>query len=310
MNWRKLGHVYCPDGSRPWARTHALMPTAQLVDGERLRVYYAGLDDKMRGHIGVLELDANDPQSILYDADKPVLSPGRNGAFDDCGVNPSCIVRTDNGEFLYYLGWHRGAHEPYSIFAGAARILPGRDDAPGPTLERVRETPVLGKSDSESVLRSATTIVPKDGRFTCYYVAGDRWVDVRGRPCPSYAINSVISNDTLSWPDHGRRAVDLKGKYEFGLGRPWVMKAANGYRLFYSIRSTNQPYRIGYAVSADGETWQRRDDLKGLDRSENGWDSEMICYASVIDTGVAQYMFYNGNQHGRTGFGVAVLEQE
>jgi len=31
----------------------------------------------------------------------------------------------------------------------------------------------------------------------------------------------------------------------------------------------------------------------------------MICYAYVVDAGTNRYLFFNGNRHGSTGFGVA-----
>jgi hypothetical protein len=36
----------------------------------------------------------------------------------------------------------------------------------------------------------------------------------------------------------------------------------------------------------------------------------MICYPAVVDVNGRRLMFYNGNRHGATGFGVAVLEQD
>jgi hypothetical protein len=81
------------------------------------------------------------------------------------------------------------------------------------------------------------------------------------------------------------------------------------YRMWYSIRSRVEPYRIGYAESADGIVWQRRDAEAGIARSETGWDSEMVCYPCVVDAGDRRYLFYNGNRHGSTGFGCAVLEE-
>ena len=47
----------------------------------------------------------------------------------------------------------------------------------------------------------------------------------------------------------------------------------------------------------------------GIDVSKNGWDSEMICYPYVFDHKGKRYMLYNGNGYGKTGFGLAVLEQ-
>ena len=81
--------------------------------------------------------------------------------------------------------------------------------------------------------------------------------------------------------------------------------------MWYSYRG--QPsittYRIGYAESPDGVHWSRMDEkMHSLDVSEGGWDSEMICYPYVFDHKGKRYMLYNGNGYGKTGFGLAVLE--
>jgi hypothetical protein len=67
-------------------------------------------------------------------------------------------------------------------------------------------------------------------------------------------------------------------------------------------------YRIGYAESDEGVKWNRRDDLAGIDVSPSGWDSAMIEYACVFTHQGIRYMFYNGNDYGREGAGLAVAE--
>jgi hypothetical protein len=52
--------------------------------------------------------------------------------------------------------------------------------------------------------------------------------------------------------------------------------------------------------------WTRLDRDLGLDVSPSGWDSEMIAYASVLSTLRRKLLFYNGNDFGRTGFGLAI----
>jgi hypothetical protein len=73
-------------------------------------------------------------------------------------------------------------------------------------------------------------------------------------------------------------------------------------------RNRNRSYRIGYACSADLRRWTRDDARGGMDVSASGWDSEMICYPHVFRCDDAVYMLYNGNEFGRHGFGVAVLD--
>jgi predicted GH43/DUF377 family glycosyl hydrolase len=66
-------------------------------------------------------------------------------------------------------------------------------------------------------------------------------------------------------------------------------------------------YRIGYAESSDGIKWTRKDDIVGIDVSEDGWDSQMIAYPYVYEHEGRKYMIYNGNGFGKSGFGYAVL---
>ena len=86
--------------------------------------------------------------------------------------------------------------------------------------------------------------------------------------------------------------------------------------MWYSFRSiTNyrssrdSSYRIGYAESSDGIKWERKDHLVGIEKSDDGWDSEMIEYCHILDINGKKHMFYNGNGFGKTGFGYAVLEE-
>ena len=94
------------------------------------------------------------------------------------------------------------------------------------------------------------------------------------------------------------------------IGRPWVVRAGGLYRIWLSMRSFSQalPYRVRYAESHDGFLWTQKD--PGIGVSPSGWDSEMICFPAVVDCGWRRLMFYNGNRHGETGFGLAQLEAD
>ena len=80
--------------------------------------------------------------------------------------------------------------------------------------------------------------------------------------------------------------------------------------MWYSYRGQwdIKTYQIGYAKSKDGIIWVRKEDqMKHFDVSTEGWDSDMICYPFVFDHKGKRYMLYNGNDYGRTGFGIAEL---
>ena len=65
---------------------------------------------------------------------------------------------------------------------------------------------------------------------------------------------------------------------------------------------------MSYAESLDGLTWERRDDWSGMDVGPADFDSEMIEYAAVVTENGRHFMFYNGNNYGVDGIGLAVEE--
>ena len=81
-----------------------------------------------------------------------------------------------------------------------------------------------------------------------------------------------------------------------------------GYIGSYYIEG--EKYRIGYSHSNDGINWKNKLDKVGIDLSNSGWDSEMICYPFVFDHKGKRYMLYNGNSYGKYGFGLAKLIEQ
>jgi hypothetical protein len=303
MRWRKLGLVYRPPGHQWWARSYAHLPTPELLDERTIRVYFAGLDEHQFGRIGFVDLDARNPLQVQRVSAEPIMDIGPPGSFDDSGVNPSCVVELGGRRCLYYIGWQRCQRVPYMLFAGLAEI--GSDSS----CRRLSNSPVLDRTKDEPFLRSATTVVRDGGRFRAWYVSALGWTTVNGAPYPRYVVRHSESTDGQSWSQGGPVCVGHDNDDDFGIGRPWVVKDGDDFKMWYSIRSRSQPYRIGYAESADGIRWTRKDDEVGLGRGdEPGWDAEMICYPAVIDVLGRRLLFYNGNRHGASGFGVAVQE--
>ena len=79
--------------------------------------------------------------------------------------------------------------------------------------------------------------------------------------------------------------------------------------MWYCYAIGNGGYRMGYAESEDGIRYERKDQEVGIDVSESGWDSEMVCYPFVFNHKGQKYMLYCGNGYGKTGFGYAILEE-
>ncbi|MFW2501945.1 hypothetical protein [Clostridium diolis] len=303
MKWNKQGLIFSPKGEFEWMQSYALIPTADIISNDTVRIYFATLDREMYGRIGYIDVDMLNLKNIKNISEKPVLDIGDIGTFDDSGVNPSCILTVDNKKYLYYYGWQRCERVPHMLFAGLATSEDGEN------FTKVSRVPVLDRTKEEPYLRSATSIIVEDNIFKCWYVSAINWILVNDKSYPKYVIKYAYSYDGIEWISENHTCISFKNEYEYGFGRPWVVKENDMYKMWYSIRSINEPYKIGFATSKNGLDWTRLDEEAGIEKSESGWDSEMICYPNIVKFNSKTYMFYNGNRHGKTGFGYAILEE-
>lgn len=303
MKWHKKGLIYCPTGELWWAKSHALIPTVYQLNQKVIRVYFASLDKNMFGRVGYVELDSDNPQRILNIAREPILDLGQLGTFDDCGVVPSCIVELHNQKYMYYTSFQRAERVPYMLFTGLAR-----GNSEGTLFKRCFRTPVLDRTNEEPFSRSCPYIIIEGGQLKMWYLSGLEWTKSERGIHYNIVIKYAVSQDGINWNTSDHVCITPNFIDEYAVGRPCVIREDNGYKMWYSIRSFSKLYSIGYAESEDGIYWLRKDEEVGIQKSENGWDSEMICYPYVIDIKGKRYMFYNGNGRGASGFGYAVLE--
>jgi predicted GH43/DUF377 family glycosyl hydrolase len=306
MKWIKRGLIYSARRDRWWARSHGLLPTAEVIEERRIRVYFTALDDHKFGRIGYVEFDIKEPPKILYFTAEPVLDLGPIGTFDDSGVNPSSLVEVNGKKYLYYIGWQRTQRAPYMIFSGLAL-----SEDQGSTFKKHSRVPVLDRTAEEPFSRSAPFVRREEDGFRVWYWSCLEWSMDGGSLHYNNVIRCAASPDGIRWAGTGVVCL-APGGDDYSLGRPWVVKDDGTYKMWYSIRSKSKekPYRIGYAESQDGLQWRRKDEEVGIDVSPTGWDSEMICFPCVIDVEGERYMFYNGNRHGEEGFGFAQLEKD
>src|SRR4051812_11358695 len=122
MGWRRLGHLYSPDGSKPWARSHAALPFAVPLEGDRFRVFFSARDEENRSAVGWIDIVLGDSPRVLEEGKQPVLSAAPAGHFDDSGIGLGSIVQNHDGtpDRLYYMGWNLGVLAPWRNSIGIA----------------------------------------------------------------------------------------------------------------------------------------------------------------------------------------------
>lgn len=305
--WNKRGLIYSVDSRLPWARTHAQIPTVDVLNDKQLSIFFSSRDDANRSLIAKMEVDAQNPSNILDIQAGPLLPLGLLGTFDDCGMMPSSIVHWHGVKYLYYIGWNVRNTVPYHNSVGLAVSEDG-----GLTFRRMFGGPVMDRTAEEPYFCATTCIRIENGVWRNWYMSCTGWENIAGCMEPRYHLKYAESNDGIHWRRDGRVAIDYTSPSEGGIVRACVRKDSLLYRMWYSYRShadyrrdRRRSYRIGYAESGDGLVWTRLDDQAGITLSDEGWDSFMQAYPDVVDVGGHRYMFYNGNGFGQTGFGFA-----
>lgn len=310
MHWQKRGLIFAPNHHTDWMISHAQMPVVDVVDQSTTRIYFSTRDDRVRSRIGYVDVDRTNPQNVLHVSGEPLLPLGALGTFDDNGMTPSCLVEYDGRKYLYYIGWNPQVTVSYRLAIGLAVSQDG-----GRTYRRYAQGPILDRNEDDPFFVTTPWVMLDGGLWRMWYTSCTGWQMIDGKPEPSYHVKYAESDDGIHWRRTGIVCIDYD-EFTQAIARPSVFVEDGVYKMLYSYRQTAgyrtdpaRAYRLGYAESADGIHWERRDDEVGITRSEAGWDSQMIAYGSVYRVGDRRLLFYNGNGFGRSGIGYAVLQQ-
>lgn len=302
MNWKKLGLIFNPKNEKFWMNSHASVPFAENFGDGLFRIYFSSRDVKNRSYLGSFDIDINKPKKIISISENPILSPGDLGTFDDSGVMASQIITYQQKKFLYYIGWNRGVTVPYRNSIGLAI---SNDD--GKTYNKFSKGPIIDRDYNEPHFSASSYVILEDKLWRMWYVSCVKWEILDNQPSPHYHIKYAESKDGINWKRDGKICINFKNNEEWAISRPFVWKEEKLYKMMFSYRGKN-PYKIGYAESSDGIIWKRKDSETGIDVSKKGWDSEMIEYPFIFSYDQKKYLLYNGNDYGKTGIGLAVLE--
>ena len=305
MGWMRLGHVWGPDGSRSWAKTHAALPVPIAIGDHLYRVFFSTRDAQNRSSIGWVDLDMAPVEQgslphVVGEASEPILSAASPGHFDDSGLGLGSFVSDDKTTLLYYMGWNLGVLAPWRNAIGVAVGNPT-----DPAFRRMFAGPIMDRSPEDPYTLSYPWVLrlgPHDWRM--WYGSNIAWG--AGSADMQHLVKSARSRDGLRWERDIAPAIGFSEPGEYAIARPCVLHQDGTFRMWFATRGDF--YRIGAAVSADGETWVRCDEEWGLLPTSAGWDDAMVCYPCAFHYRGKLYLLYNGNGYGREGFGLAVGE--
>jgi len=300
MEWEKLGQLFYIKDINDDLLTHASNPLAVHLADDVYRVFYSGRNRENRSSVSFVDVDIC-RRVVVSASQETAFRYGEDDSFYSHGVSIGNCYRSGEKEYILFMGWQirHGGH--------------WRGDVGRLRLERNEKlyldpgTPFMESDEEDPISLSYPWVMFDDGIYKMWYGSTIDWKVENGEMI--HVIKYATSKDGENWEKHG-----LSIPYEIGVAqafsRPSVIRDETGYHMWFSYRSgSGAKYRIGYASSTDGVKWERHKEC-GIDVSNEGWDSEMICYPFVFDHEEKRYMLYNGNAYGKDGFGLAVLKKE
>jgi len=287
-----------------------------LVCEDYVRIYFSSREKDKTGkylsHVSYVDFEKNF-KKVKGVSDKTVIPLGGLGCFDEHGIFPMNVVRDKNRILAYTTGWNR----KISVSADASIGLAISGDN-GVSFNKVGTGPVLTASLHEPFLVCDAFVKIVESTYHMWYIYGTKWINdsEESEPQRVYKIAYARSNDGVIWNRDGKQIIaDVLDENECQ-ALPTVIQSGDKYHMFFCYRYASgfrkikeRGYRIGYAISEDLANWTREDANGGLHVSQDGWDSDMLCYPNVFNCDDNIYMLYNGNEFGRFGFGLAVLEK-
>ena len=298
----KLGQLYKFKPIDKFLLSHASNPLAIHIESNIFRVFFSGRDKDNKSSVGYVDVDIL-KHSIIGQCAKTVFKYGDKESFYSHGVSIGNIYEIDDIKYIQFMGWQIKNGEHWRGDIGRLRVNNTFE-----ILELDPHSPHINCDEEDKISLSYSWVMFDEGIFKMWYGSTLDWSSINKEMI--HVIKYATSKDGKHWDKHG-----LAVPYELGIAqafsRPTVIKDQYGYHMWFSYRSGNgTKYKIGYAFSNDGKKWDRKKDSGITCGTEGEWDCEMICYPFVFEHNGNKYMLYNGNDFGREGFGLAIMEEK
>ena len=304
QRWRRLGRLYAPSPGPSWRASHAACPVAHVLADGRVRIFFSTRNADNRSSLASVDADIDASGGRLIGPVRgPLLGVGERGAFDADGVMATSFVARGDTLIAYYLGWTVLRNVPFTNCIGLAI-----GDAEGEGFERQSRAPIVGRSDVDPLTLGYPWVLRDTNGWRMWYGTHTAW-EPEGVGM-THVIRRACSLDGIAWRPDADVAIPLAGNRdpaEFAVSRPVVLASGSGLGMWYARR--NPRYRLGFATSDDGLAWRRADDAVCFLGSPDEWERQEQTYPHVFDHGGRRFMLFNGDGYGRSGFGLAVLEE-
>lgn len=298
MSWKNLGRIFTPSKQKGWIFSHASLPVAHHIGKAHFRIFFSSRDRFNHSHIGYIEFNLKQFR-VNRISETSILSPGSTGSFDQNGLSMGCITQINGVPYLYYVGWGEPVNGRFNNTLGLARWDRNLD-----CFVKYSNNPVLGLDTDDQLNLSYLSIIKINNKWTMYYGSHKSWGDKESDRI--HGLKTAESVDGIHWSKISEVAIDFIHENEFAIARPSVVYHNGLFKMWFCYKG--EYYRIGYAESADGVSWIRKDNDSSIEHKKTQWANKEVCYPNIFQFENRLYMLYNGNSYGKTGFGLAIWE--
>ena len=193
-----------------------------------------------RGIIGI----QNNTLKVEEIFDNPILDIGPSGCFDENGVSYPWIIKHNNIEYMYYVGWVEGGKNRFQNFLGVAT-----KSCEQSFFKREFNIPILDRTEEEPFGTGSCCVVRKKDEWVMLYTSFLPWKgelkanNFHPFSQPSYNIKTAFSKDLLNWKRTNNSLLNFKAN-EYIHGKPVIFgEDEKNIELYFSVRG--EAYRIG-----------------------------------------------------------------
>jgi len=282
--------------------TFAQMPTPILL-GDVVRVFFTNRNNQNKSTVYFIDLDKSNIRRIVNKG-RLDLERGDRGTFDHDGVMCSSVIEYNGTWLMFYVGWDTGSEVPYRLSIGLAE---SSDSCR--SFRKVSSGPVIDRSIFNPYFVTTPDVKKNINGFVMSYSQGMAWQMVEENPESHYVAALAFSSDLVSWSKFTQ--VKEVFEEEMCIARPVLHKD----HLYYSkrpIRDFRQKGR-GYRIVLSRFLIDDRGDFKVNNECRVVWNNsnESIldrAYAYPIEIDGKTLLFYNGDEFGKQGFQLAVID--
>ena len=197
------------------------------------------------------------------------------------------------------MGWTQGKKVPFFSSLGLAIS----NNITGP-YKKINNAPIIGRSKYDPYF-VATCFVNKIKKgYEMFYTSNLSWKIKNKNPFPRYLIKKCFSKNGIDWKTNNNNTIKFYNKKEVAITRPWIIKIKNRLIMFFSLKKNK--YSIETNIKKNNSKWIRRKIFNFDQNKKIKFDSMSQEYASLIEYKKKIFMFYNGNEYGKKGVGLAI----